>query len=92
VTPGNALLNYLYAILRSEMQLACSVVGLDPQLGVLHSDLANRPSLALDLMEPLRPAVDKWLLDYLTEQSFPSSAFREGSDGRVTLSAEIKKN
>jgi len=38
VNPPNAMLNYLYAILESEARLAIAEVGLDPGIGVLHSD------------------------------------------------------
>lgn len=91
VSPGHAMLNYLYAILRSEVQSASALVGLDPQLGVLHTDLPNRPSLALDLMEPLRPLVDGWVLDFAAGRGFDQKAFVEYADGRVAISASLKK-
>jgi CRISPR-associated endonuclease Cas1 len=61
--PPNAILNYLYALLESEARLAAAVLGLDPGLGVLHVDTTARDSLACDLMEPVRPEVDAYLLD-----------------------------
>jgi CRISPR-associated endonuclease Cas1 len=63
--PVNALLNYLYVLLESEARLALLSVGLDPTLGVLHADQRNRDSFALDAMEPIRPAVDAFVLDPL---------------------------
>ena len=36
--PVNALLNYVYALVEAEAILACQVVGLDPGLGLVHSD------------------------------------------------------
>lgn len=39
--------------------MAARVVGLDPGMGVLHADQPNRDSLAADLMEPIRPLVDR---------------------------------
>jgi CRISPR-associated protein Cas1 len=63
--PANALLNYLYALLEAEARVACLALGLDPGLGVLHADLKARDSLALDLMEVARPAVDAYVLDLL---------------------------
>ena len=56
--PPNAILNYLYAVLESESRMAATTLGLDPGLGVLHVDASNRDSLALDLLEPVRPQVD----------------------------------
>jgi hypothetical protein len=81
----------VYAILESEVQLASVVVGLDPEMGVLHTDIPNRPGLALDLIEPLRPSVDRWVLEYLAQHGFDQHAFKEGGDGRVLLDRSIKK-
>lgn len=36
--PVNALFNYVYALVEVEAILACQVVGLDPGLGLVHSD------------------------------------------------------
>jgi CRISP-associated protein Cas1 len=52
--PMNALLSYLYALLRIRCVGAAEAVGLDPQLGFLHAVRPGRPSLALDLMEEFR--------------------------------------
>jgi len=43
------MLNYLYAVLESEVRLAADVLGLDPGLGVLHTDGPVRDSLAATL-------------------------------------------
>jgi CRISPR-associated endonuclease Cas1 len=69
-TPGNALLNYAYAILEAETRIACLTVGLDPTLGVIHADYGTRDSLALDLMEPVRPHVDRHILDLVRTTTF----------------------
>ena len=58
--PPNAILNYLYSLLEAEATLACHAVGLDPGLGVFHRDRKSRDSLALDVMEACRPAVDAY--------------------------------
>jgi CRISPR/Cas system-associated endonuclease Cas1 len=60
VNPANALLNYLYALAEVESRLVLLAVGLDPGLGIVHRDQANRDSLALDLMEAIRPEVDSF--------------------------------
>jgi len=84
--PANAVLNYLYALLEAEATLAARVVGLDPGLGVLHADQLNRDSLAADLMEPVRPLVDRYLLRLLEARTFAASDFYETRQGvcRVT--------
>jgi len=55
--PLNALLSFLYALVRGECEAALETVGLDPQIGYLHALRPGRPALALDLMEPLRPVL-----------------------------------
>jgi CRISPR-associated endonuclease Cas1 len=84
-TPGNALLNYLYAILESEMTVALLAVGLDPGIGIFHSDIDRRSSLALDAIEAARPHVDYWLFAYLASSAFANRDFTEVSDGEVRL-------
>jgi CRISPR-associated protein Cas1 len=53
----NALLSFVYALLRHDIESALETVGLDPAVGFLHTDRPGRPSLALDLMEELRAAL-----------------------------------
>ena len=53
----NALLSFLYTLLTHDVQAALETVGLDPAVGFLHAERPGRPSLALDLMEPLRPVI-----------------------------------
>jgi CRISPR-associated endonuclease Cas1 len=84
-TPGNALLNYLYAILESEMTVALLAVGLDPSIGIFHADLDGRSSMSLDAIEAVRPHVDYWLFAYLTSSAFANRDFTELSDGEVRL-------
>ena len=52
--PFNCMLNYAYGILYSMAEKACIVSGLDPYIGFMHTDNYNKPSLVLDLIEPLR--------------------------------------
>jgi CRISPR-associated endonuclease Cas1 len=85
VNPPNAILNYLYAILESEARLAAAALGLDPGLGVLHLDSRTRDSLACDLMEPVRPKVDSYLLDWLNRGLLRREWFFEQRDGNCRL-------
>jgi CRISPR-associated endonuclease Cas1 len=83
--PANAILNYLYTVLESETCLAASALGLDPGLGLLHADRPVRDSLACDLMEPIRPKVDAYLLDWLIRTPFKREWFFEQPDGNCRL-------
>jgi CRISPR-associated endonuclease Cas1 len=83
--PANAILNYLYALAEAEARLACLAVGLDPGVGVLHADQRARDSMALDLLEAVRPAVDGYLLDLLGSRTFRARDFHEDRRGSCRL-------
>jgi CRISPR-associated endonuclease Cas1 len=85
--PVNSILNYLFALVEAEAILACQAVGLDPGLGLVHSDTKGRQSLALDIMEPIRPPVEAFVLDLVSERTFRKAEFTETSDGHVRLRA-----
>ena len=87
--PVNAMLNYLYSLVEAEAILACQVVGLDPGLGIVHADAKGRQSVALDLMEPVRPEVDAFVLDMVERRTFRKAEFTETSDGHVRLLAPL---
>jgi CRISPR-associated endonuclease Cas1 len=89
INPLNAMLNYLYAILESEARLAIAELGLDPGIGVLHSDTRTRDSLACDLMEPIRPQVDAYLLDWVRRATLQRKWFFEERDGNCRLTGEF---
>jgi len=87
--PANAILNYLYAVLESESRLAAAALGLDPGLGVLHVDTPNRDSFACDLMEPTRPHIDAYVVDWITRQPLKRDWFFEERDGNCRLMAPL---
>jgi len=83
--PPNAMLNYLYALLESETRLAVAALGLDPGLGVLHVDALARDSLAFDVMEPIRPQVDAYVLRWITHEVLKREWFFEERNGNARL-------
>ena len=87
--PPNAILNYLYALLEAEAVFACQTVGLDPGVGILHADQRARDSFALDLMEPVRPLVDQWVMRLLSDHRFKASDFADTRRGICRLSPMI---
>jgi CRISP-associated protein Cas1 len=60
--PVNALLNFAYGVAETTCVIACWEAGLDPCLGLSHVPAPGRYSLALDLVETLRPECDKLVL------------------------------
>jgi CRISPR-associated protein Cas1 len=88
-TPPNALLNFLYSLLESESRLCAAAMGLDPGLGLLHMDTANRDSLACDLMEPVRPKCDAFILNWLQTESLCRSDFWEDRNGNCRIGSPL---
>src|SRR5579864_811144 len=89
VTPACAMMNYAYALLESEASLAARSVGLDASMGIFHVDQPNRDSLACDLMEPVRPQVDAYLLDWITTQPLKREWFFERPNGNARLMSSL---
>jgi hypothetical protein len=78
-------LNYLYAVVESEARLAACALGLDPGLGLMHMDAPARDNLACDLMEPVRPLVDEYVLSWLTQNPLKREWFFEERNGTCRL-------
>ncbi len=97
----NAVLSFLYAMLRTECASALEAAGLDPQIGYLHGLRPGRPGLALDLMEELRsPIAERLALTLLNRgqlrrnhfEAMPGGAFGMTDEGRrVVISAYQKR-
>jgi hypothetical protein len=64
-------------------------MGLDPGIGVLHVDTANRDSLACDLMEVCRPKVDAFVLHWLQTESLRRSDFWEDRNGNCRIASSL---
>lgn len=74
--PVNALLSLGYTLLQHRVTAACQASGLETALGPLHAFRAGRPSLACDLMEPLRvPVVDRWVIGLLNQRRVAAEDF-----------------
>ncbi len=90
--PINALLSFAYTLLANECVAACEGVGLDPQMGFSHVLRPGRPSLALDLMEELRPVVaDRLVLNVVNRGQIQPEDFEMRPGGGVLLKEEPRK-
>jgi CRISPR-associated endonuclease Cas1 len=87
--PLNALLNLGYRLAGIEARLAALAVGLDPSLGFVHADARDGDGLAWDLLEPVRPEVERLCLDLIAERTFTRMDFTERSDGSVRLAPRL---
>lgn len=85
----NAVLSFLYTLLTHDCRSAAEAVGLDPAVGFLHRDRPGRPSLALDLMEELRPILaDRLALSLINRRQLRASDF-DWQDGGGVLLTEV---
>lgn len=90
--PTNALLSYLYTLLRVECVSALEAAGLDPDLGFLHSVRPGRPSLALDLMEEFRaPIADRVALTLLRRRELSDDDFITRTGGAVSMTEDARR-
>jgi CRISPR-associated protein Cas1 len=88
----NAVLSFLYALVRAECSSALEGVGLDPQVGYLHSLRPGRPALALDLMEEFRPVVaDRLAITLVNRRQLQAEHFEELPGGAVQLTDDGRK-
>lgn len=89
---GNALLSFLYTLLTNDCRSALESVGLDPQLGFLHTVRPGRPALALDLVEEFRAvAADRVALTLINRKQLSSDEFRVTEGGAVLLSDDGRR-
>ena len=88
----NAILSFAYTVLAGECANALSSVGLDPYVGFMHGDRPGRKSLALDLMEELRPVLaDRLILTLINTKALQAVHFEEQKDGAILLNEEGRK-
>ena len=93
--PVNACLSLGYTLLHAQAVQACTTAGLDPLLGFYHRPAFGRESLASDLIEPLRPALDLWVWELLRSRTLREEHFSHdkgacllGKTGRQTFYAD----
>lgn len=84
--PINAMLNYTYALLESEVRIRAVADGYDPSIGIMHDRISpDRHSFVFDQMEPLRPVADRRILELIRTETFSGADFDLQSDGVVRV-------
>jgi CRISPR-associated endonuclease Cas1 len=73
--PINAMLNYCYIVEAGRLAKALAAQGLALPIGYLHSDKKGRNSLVWDAIEPLRPAIDAKVFEFVAAHEFARSDF-----------------
>lgn len=88
----NAMLSFAYSLLAHDCASALESVGLDSYVGFLHRDRPGRTSLALDLMEELRPCMaDRFVLTLINNRQVKASDFLYMESGAVLLTDDGRK-
>jgi CRISP-associated protein Cas1 len=93
--PVNAMLNYAYGVLISRTQVQLIAEGYDPTIGILHgreSERGTYPAFALDRMEPMRPVVDRAVLQLVASTTFAGGDFSIQPDGVCRLNPRLARH
>ena len=90
--PVNAIMNYAYAMLRSQAHIDCLAEGYDPRRGIMHHDRDDAGAVAyvFDRMEPGRPVVDGAVLKFLANE-LSGADFVTRSDGVCRLAPQLAR-
>ena len=89
--PVNATLNYGLAVLESQVRLAAVAAGLGPTIGYMHANGDTRSALVLDLMEPLRPVIDRLAIGLVQAQPLSPADFILRDDGVCRLAPQLAR-
>lgn len=90
--PVNALLSFVYTLLANDCASALEAAGLDSYVGFFHRDRPGRVSLALDLMEELRPCyADRFVLSLINNRMVQQRDFLERESGAVIMTDESRR-
>lgn len=91
VHPVNAILNYVYGVLENQVRSHILAAGVDPTIGFMHSNTSDRTSLVFDLMEPVRPVMDRKILEFVLGRTFSPDDFILGKNGIVRLHPQFAR-
>lgn len=83
--PFNAVLSLGYTLLQAEASIALYGAGLDPYVGFYHALEYGRESLSCDVVEALRPEVDRFSIQCFREQTLRPEDFSTPDDGSCLL-------
>jgi CRISP-associated protein Cas1 len=89
--PVNAILNYAYAALETEIRIKAISEGYDPTIGIMHEGGDGSSKFIFDLMEPERPNIDRAVLEFVKGHVFDPADFVIRSDGVVRLNPEMAR-
>lgn len=77
----NCMINYGYGILYSNVEKACIIAGLDPYIGIMHTDNYNKTALVFDLIEMYRGYMDEIIFKLFSKRQVKKDMFDEIEGG-----------
>ncbi len=83
--PFNAMLNYAYGVLYGRVESACIIAGLDPYIGILHTDNYSKLSLVYDIIEMFRPWAEETVIFLFTGRKVKDKFFKEVQNGVMLI-------
>lgn len=87
----NCMLNYAYGILYSSVEKSCILAGLDPYIGIMHTDNYNKTALVFDLIEMYRGYMDMIVFSLFSKRMVQKSMFDKITGGGLWLNKEGKR-
>lgn len=91
--PMNAVLNYAYGMLSSQVQIELVAEGYDPRRGIMHHDRKEADAFAFvfDMIEPRRAEIDAKVLKFMLSSVFTGADFVVRSDGVCRLTPQLAR-
>jgi CRISPR-associated protein Cas1 len=91
--PMNAVLNYAYGMMRSQVHIEAIAGGYDPRRGIMHHDRDDAMAFAwvFDLIEPRRAEVDARVLRFMLKTPFTGADFVLRTDGVCRLAPQLAR-
>jgi hypothetical protein len=79
-------------VVPARMGFPVGTAGLDPMIGLFHGTYRGKAGLVYDLMEPLRPLVDRKLLEFMQKTTFAPADFILTSNGVCRLNPQLARS
>ena len=85
------MLNYGYAVAVGQVKIHALAQGYDPTIGIMHHDYREGPAYALDLVEPVRPLIDRAVLKFALSNELHPADFVIRGDGACRLNPQMAR-
>lgn len=87
----NCMLNYAYGVLYSNVEKGCIIAGLDPYIGIMHTDNYNKTALVFDLIEMYRGYMDEIVFGLFSRRKVKQDMFDKVEGGGYWLNKSGKQ-